>query len=186
MEAATIASELEVPGVHLVPAATDIVALHSPPATQVLYEVPSEEHSDSPSVQDPPDELDPVLLPEPELLPEPVGVAGAAAAVLVAAGATEVAKPEGDPVADGAAADDAEPEPEPEPELDPDPELPLSEEPPLLELPSKVTPLAKQLSPVMSAKAGSEAASFSTLSPGTGYCGEEDRTDLQLLMSARL
>lgn len=129
-----------------------------------------------PLLEEEPEELDP------ELLPEPVGDAAAADAVLVAAGATDVAKPEGDPVAEGAAADVAEPEPELLLPL----LLPLPDELPLLEEPSKVTPLAKQLSPVMSAKAGSEAASFSTLSPGTGYCGEEDRTDLQLLMSARL
>lgn len=41
---AAMSSDVEVPGVQAVPAATLMVVLHSPPAVHIWKELPSEEH----------------------------------------------------------------------------------------------------------------------------------------------
>lgn len=151
--------EAEVPGVQEVPEATLMVVLHCPPETHIWNEDPSEEHLYSPAVQDPESESELELdededdEEEPEVLP-----VGAAAAALVVASAvgwaaadvaatTEVRKPEGLPPL-AAAAEVAS-------EAAEVVALPLDESLPLLSLlllllPSYVTPVAKQLSPVIS------------------------------------
>lgn len=154
LEAATF-SDVEVPGVHVVPAATLMVVLHSPPATHIWKEVPSEEHLYSPTVHDPELELDDEL-EEDELEPLPVAAAAglvaawvvASAAALVVAATTEVRKPEGLPVA--AAAEVVATTAALVVALPLDESLPLPSLLLLLLVPSYVTPLAKQLSPVMS------------------------------------
>lgn len=153
---ALIVRAVVVPGVQPVPGAMDMATLHSPPATHIWYELPSLEQEYSPTVHEP--ELEDV---------EPPDVAVPVEAAVVAAGDESAvgvsAEPEPLPVGFAAGADAALVANTPPPpaavavadavlELAAELEsLPLAESPPELVVPSNVTPVAKQLSPVMSA-----------------------------------